>query len=74
MFDILQPTSLILYKDKPKKEKIINKPAVIIAMNENAKTGLPEGKRKDEAPLPFEEWKIPVQEDGYLKGSVHDLL
>ena len=72
MFDTLQPTSLIPYERESKKDKTVRKPAVIISLKTNPKTPLPKNKKQADTPLPFQEWTMPAQEEGYIKGSRSD--
>ena len=74
MIDILQPTSLIPYRNETEKIETVKKPAVIIPINAEAKTSLSKNKEQTETPLPFAEWTMPVQDEGYLKATRHDSL
>ena len=74
MFDTLQPTSLIPYERETKKNKTVSKPAVIIPLKPNSQTHSPKNKKKAGNPFPFHEWKMPEQEEGYIKGNNIDLL
>jgi len=75
MFNTLQPTSLIAYRNERKKNKMVSKPAVIISINAETQINLVKNPEQlDTNALPFGEWNMPEQAEGYLKGSVHDFL
>jgi len=72
MFDTLQPTSLIPYERESEKTKTVRSPAVIIPLKPKLQSSLPKNKKKAGNPFPFQDWKMPEQEEGYIKGNRSD--
>ena len=74
MFNILQPGSLIPYRNERKKIEVVKTPAIVIPINAKAKTPSPANKKLQEEPILPEQWKMPEQEEGYIRGNRFDFL
>ena len=74
MFNILQPGSLVPYQNEAKKIEVVKTPAIVIPINTKAKTPLPANKKLQGETILLEKWKMPEQEDGYIKGTRFDFL
>jgi hypothetical protein len=75
MLDTLQPQSLTSYIKEIRKVGPLRKPAIIIQVRTQVKATLTKMKEPVYLPdLPFEEWNLPPQQDGYIKCSRYDFL
>lgn len=81
MFDILQPSSLIPYQKETKQPEPVYKPALVIPISSVIKiipADDPAPLPNDSTPmiddvLPFSEWKMPEQAQGYIRGGEREM-
>jgi hypothetical protein len=74
MIDTLPPQSLTSYIKEIRIEPA-RKPAIILRVTTQIKAFLSKTRKPLYVPdLPFEEWNLPPQPEGYIKCSRHDFL
>jgi hypothetical protein len=75
MLDILQPQTITSYINEIRKTDPVRNPGIITPVKKQVKTI---SSKKSESVslrnLPFEDWKLPPQPEGYIKCSRHDFL
>lgn len=75
MIDAIQSESITSFIKRVRKTEPLRKPAIVIPVKTRIKRVYQKPDQPEYKPdLPFDEWTMPPQAEGYIKCARHDFL